>query len=103
MRDGVFLCWLVQRVTSEVIKGVNKKPITEAHRRANISRAIATLRTQQNMSRRYALLLTDPGPAHTHTHPHTSTHPVAVYKEDVAEAGYTLVDIPRHSMALRYV
>lgn len=30
--DGVFLCWLAQRLSGTSIMGVNRKPLTEAHR-----------------------------------------------------------------------
>jgi hypothetical protein len=52
LSDGVFLCWLVQSLSGAMVTGVNRKPLTAAHRAANIARAIAALRTVPNMSRR---------------------------------------------------
>jgi hypothetical protein len=55
LRDGVFLCWLAGRLTGRgPPPGVNPRPLLDAHRRANIGRAIACLREEPDMTRRRA-------------------------------------------------
>lgn len=54
LADGVFLCWLAGRITGKVLTGVNKKPLNEHARRANIARAIEALRNTPGMTRRCA-------------------------------------------------
>ncbi|KAF5839198.1 hypothetical protein DUNSADRAFT_1334 [Dunaliella salina] len=51
--DGVFLPWLVQYLTGTTLTGMNKKPVNEAARHANMLKAINHLRTLPNMSRRF--------------------------------------------------
>jgi len=51
--DGIFLPWLVQFLTGTTLTGMNKKPVNEAARHANMLKAINHLRTVPNMSRRF--------------------------------------------------
>ncbi|GFH14516.1 uncharacterized protein HaLaN_10586, partial [Haematococcus lacustris] len=53
LADGVFLCWLVQRLSGAPITGVSKKPCHEAAMRGNLQRALQAMRTMPAMSPRW--------------------------------------------------